>query len=96
MNGIVVFGPDSVPVIHDCNLYDNPSGNMYVTAYTVPPMVTIDAENNWWGTDVDAEIANSITIHGLSVHVEVDYDPWLHETPIEASSWGRIKALFAN
>ncbi len=68
---------------------------MYVTAYTVPPMVTIDAENNWWGTDVEAEIANSINIHGLSAYVEVDYDPWLHEVPVEASSWGRVKALFA-
>jgi hypothetical protein len=95
MNGIVVYGPLSAPVVHNCNLYDNPSGNMYVTAYMVAPMVTIDAENNWWGTDVDAEIANSIMIHGLSVFVEVDYDPWLHETSVETSSWGRVKALFA-
>jgi len=95
MNGIVVYGPVSSPVVHNCNLYDNPSGNMYVSAYTVPPMVTIDAENNWWGTDVDAEIANSISIHGLSVHVQVDYNPWLHEVPVEATTWGRVKALFA-
>ena len=93
-SGIVVYGPVSAPVVHNCNLYDNPSGNMYVTAYTVPPMVTIDAENNWWGTDVDAEIANSINIPGLSIYVQVDYTPWLHEVPVEATTWGRVKALY--
>ena len=94
MNGVVIYGPDSDPVVHNCNLYDNPSGNMYVSAYLDPPMVIIDAENNWWGTDVHAEIANSIMIHGFSIYVQVDYDPWLHEVPVEASSWGRVKALF--
>lgn len=94
VNGIVIYGPDSAPVVNNCNLYDNPSGNMYVSAYPNPPMVIIDAENNWWGTDVDAEIANSIVIHWTSTYVQVDYDPWLHEVPVEASSWGRVKALF--
>lgn len=96
MNGVVIYGPDSAPVVHNCNLYDNPLGNMSMSAYPDPPMVTIDSENNWWGTDVAAEIANSITIHWMSIYVQVDYDPWLHEVPVEESSWGRVKALFAD
>ncbi len=93
--GIGIFGPDAAPVVHDCNLYANSAANVYVAGYTEPPMATIDAENNWWGTDVDAEIANTIDIASFSLYVEVDYDPWLHEVPVEASSWGRVKAMFA-
>ena len=94
-HGIGVFGPDSAPTVHNCNLYDNSADNMYVAGYAAPPLVTIDAENNWWGTDVDAEIASRINIASSPTYVEVDYDPWLHEVPVEASSWGRVKALFA-
>ena len=92
--GLYAYGPNSAPVVDGCNLYYNLACNMYLTGYADPPMVMIDAENNWWGTDVDAEIASSITITGESVNVTVDYDPWLHEAPVEASSWGRVKALF--
>lgn len=91
--GIRVYGPDSYPVIHNCNIYNNYYDNMYVASYTEEPLVTIDAENNWWGTDVDSEIEAGITISN-SPYVEIDYDPWLHEIPVEAMSWGRVKALF--
>ncbi len=93
--GIKIYGPDSYPVIQNCNIYDNYYDNMYVAGYTEAPLVNIDAENNWWGTDVDSEIEDSITISN-SPYVEIDYDPWLHEVPVEHSSWGRVKALYAD
>ena len=94
--GIRIYGPDSNPVLHNCNLYNNAYDNMYVAIYEDPPTVTIDAQNNWWGTDVDAEIEDTISLSGSALYVEVDYDPWLHEIPVEASSWGRVKALFTD
>jgi len=94
--GIGIFHTAAAPVVHDCNLYDNSAANVYAAGYTVAPLVRIDAENNWWGTDVEAEIESSIDIAGMSLYVEVDYDPWLHEVPVEASSWGRVKAMFAD
>jgi parallel beta-helix repeat protein len=93
--GIKISGSDSNPVIHNCNLYNNTYQNIYVSDYADPPVVTIDAENNWWGTDVEAEIEDTITLSGSALYVEVDFDPWLHEVPVDVSSWGRVKALFA-
>jgi len=91
--GIGIIGPDAAPVINDCNLYDNTSFNMYVSGYVDPPMATIDAQSNWWGTDVGAEIESSIYIFD-SPYIEIDYDPWLPDVPVEPLSWGRVKALF--
>jgi parallel beta-helix repeat protein len=93
--GIKIYGPDSYPVLHNCNIYNNYYDNMYVASYTEAPLVTIDAENNWWGTDVDSEIEATISFSN-SAYAEVDYTPWLHEIPVEAISWGRVKALFAD
>jgi parallel beta-helix repeat protein len=96
VTGVYVNGPDQFPVIHNCNIYDNTSENLYVRGYTELPLVTIDAEDNWWGVDTDVEIEQTINIASSSVgYVEVDYDPWLHEAPVEEVSWGRVKALFA-
>jgi parallel beta-helix repeat protein len=93
--GIYVNGPDANPVIHNCNIHYN-QDNMYVRAYEELPIVTIDAESNWWGTDVDYLIEETIYIAQSSVgYVEVDYDPWLHEAPVEAVSWARVKALYS-
>jgi hypothetical protein len=93
--GFYVSGPASYPVIHDCNICDNSWKNMYVRDYD-GPLVTIDAENNWWGVDTAPEIEDTIDIASASTgNVQVDFDPWLHEVPVEATSWGRLKALFA-
>jgi len=94
--GLVVEGPISHPVIHNCNVYDNSTANMRVSGYEVrPPIVVLDAESNWWGVDTALEIEATIDIATASMgFVEVDYDPWLHEVPVEESSWGRVKALY--
>ena len=90
-------GPDADPVIHGCNIYDNCSDNMYVRDYTELPKVIIDAEDNWWGVDNEPGILLTINIGPpYAPYVEVDVDPWLHEVPVEASSWGCIKSLFAD
>jgi len=96
IGGIYLNGPESYPVIHDCNIYNNSGGNMYVRDYDEGPLVTIDAENNWWGVDTAPEIEATIDIATASAgNVEVDFDPWLHEVPVETTSWGRLKAMFA-
>lgn len=95
--GIYVDGPDANPVIHGCNIYDNSGDNMYVRDYQDLPKVIIDAESNWWGVDSYLEIHLTINIGPVyAPYVEVDVDPWLHEVPVEATSWGRLKALFAD
>lgn len=86
------------PVIHGCNLYDNTHYNIYLAGFADPPLVTIDAENNWWGTSVEAEIEDTIRhdVDNGAIYGHVDFDPWLYEVPIEATSWGRVKAMFAD
>jgi hypothetical protein len=94
--GISLSGRGSSPVIHGCNIYDNGTGNVYLFGYGPGDLVIIDAENNWWGTDVEQEIEQEIShdVDDPNKHGHVDYDPWLHEVPVEATSWGRVKALF--
>ncbi len=95
-SGIVCRTETSSPVIHDCNLYDNPGYNVRLMSYD-PPLVTIDATENWWGTAVEAEIEASIYDSDDGPGVisgTVDYDDWYTETPVEAHTWGHIKALF--
>lgn len=93
---IQCYGRDSVPVIEDCNLWDN-EWNIYLQYYSgAEPEVTITAESNWWGSDIEEEIAASIydKADNGALNGVVDYDPWLTAQPVEASSWGVIKALF--
>jgi hypothetical protein len=90
---ISVLGPGS-PEIHGCNLYDN-TENMDVRDYTQYNATVINAENNWWGVDDAVGIEATITIPSwCAPYVEVDFDPWLHEVPVEDTSWGRMKAMF--
>ena len=92
--GIFIQGPASYPVIHGCNIYNNSWNNMEILGYE-GPLVTIDAESNWWGVDTAPEIEATINIASASVgNVEIDFDPWLHEVPVEVMSWGRLKAMF--
>jgi hypothetical protein len=90
------YGRDSVPVIDDCNLWDN-EWNVYLQFYSgSEPEVTISAENCWWGSDAEAAVAASIydKSDNSAVNGVVDYDPWLTGQPVEGASWGVIKALF--
>ncbi len=94
--GILCESRSSSPVIHDCNLYDNPGYNVRLFRYSGSPMVTIDATENWWGTAEATEIEASIYDHDdeTSLYGIVDYDNWYTETPVEERTWGYIKALF--
>jgi hypothetical protein len=93
--GMFIFGPDASPVIHGCNLQYNSSSNMYLAGYNPTRLVTIDAEDNWWGADAYLDINETIEIQMSSApYVEVDFDPWLHEVPVEETSWARVKALY--
>ncbi len=95
--GILCETRSSLPVIHDCNLYDNPRYNVRLMNYIEAPMVTIDATENWWGTAEEAEIEAGIFHSGDDVTVSygtVDYENWRNEAPVEEHTWGSIKALF--
>ena len=96
-SGIVCRTRTSSPVIRDCNLYDNPGYNVLLMSYLEPPLVTIDATENWWGTadvaEIEASIYDSDDDPG-SIYGTVDFSDWCTETPVEAHTWGYIKALF--
>jgi hypothetical protein len=83
------------PVINYSNIYDNTHWNIY-TFGTPEESVTIDAESNWWGTNIESEIANEIydSADNPAIHVTVDYTPWWTEQPIELATWTTITALF--
>ncbi len=94
--GVLCEMRSSSPVIHDCNLYGNPGYNVRLMSYVDPPLVTIDATQNWWGTAEVAEIEASIFDHADTtvVYGTVDYSNWYKGTPVEECSWGHIKTLF--
>ena len=85
-----------LPTINYCNIYDNSDRNLRFMQFPAP-LMSLNAENNWWGTDVEAQIQYEIIDNSddPSIYAAVDYDPWLHEVPVEETSWGRVKALFA-
>ena len=95
-DGVGITGNTSNPTINYNNIHGNTHWNVYVFSFP-EPAVTINCENNWWGTDAEAEIANEIydNVDNPDIHATIDYDPWLHDVPVEASSWGRVKAMFA-
>ena len=95
-DGVMLSGPGNDPAINYCNIYGNSSWNLYVLDFP-EPAATINAENNWWGTDVEAEIASEIfdSADNPNIYATIDYDPWWMEQPVEETTWGRVKALFA-
>ena len=91
--GIRCMFDASLPVIWNCNLVGNGGYNIQLDAYS--DVVTVSAQENWWGS------ANENTIRGTIRDAEdgygdgtVDYSDWLTDVPVEARSWGAIKALF--
>ncbi len=96
-DGIHVFysSAPTLPVVNNNNIYGNTSYNLRVIIYPVPGG-TINAENNWWGTDVEGEIQQEIrdSTDSPDIHATVDYDPWLMEQPVDVSTWSRIKNMF--
>jgi len=60
------------------------------------PLVSLNAENNWWGTDIESEIQDSIRDNddNPSVYIQVDYTPWRDQAPVEESSWARVKSMY--
>jgi hypothetical protein len=88
-------GLQSHPSLSYCDIYDNSPYAARVFAYEAP-LVIINAENCWWGTDVEGEIQAAIDDNHDNpwVYAIIDYDPWLHESPVEESSWAKVKKLF--
>jgi hypothetical protein len=87
-------GPNSEPTFWHCNFLPAPAGwNIYLQSYVGPEVV--NAEFCWWGSDDETSIAATIKDgNDPGALGTVDFDPWLHQTPVEATSWGVIKALF--
>lgn len=98
LTGILCRWRQSSPVIHDCNI-SNPGNlvwNIHLMSYLDPPLVYIDASDNWWGTGVESQIKAKIydKWDNSSIYGEVGYTPYLSAPGVEISSWGSIKALF--
>ena len=91
--GIRCFFDESLPVIWNCNLFDNAGYNIQLDSYGEE--VTVTAQENWWGSAVESTIQGTIrdAADGYG-DCTVDYSAWLTDVPVEAASWGAIKALF--
>lgn len=94
--GIWISGNASNPVINNNNIHDNTNWNLFVTNFP-PPAVTIDAENNWWGTDDEATIVSLIndSNDNPAIHATVDFDPWQGGMPVKRMTWGEAKGMYA-
>ncbi|MBU0741637.1 right-handed parallel beta-helix repeat-containing protein [bacterium] len=92
---IWIHGNASDPVINTNNIHDNSSWSVYVTGFP-EPAVTIDAQNNWWGTTDGAEIALDIkdSNDDPDLYATIDFDPWLGAMSTVEMSWGGVKALY--
>jgi parallel beta-helix repeat protein len=98
IEGIRCRNSGSSPIIDDCNISNPAPGamNIRLEEYNVGPIVTIDATDNWWGTDVEQTIKDKIYDYNDSNGVRglVNYLGFLHAPGVESASWGSIKALF--
>ena len=93
-----IMGNSSNPAITYNDICDNPGWSIYVMDYPEPAR-TINCQYNWWGTDVEGEIQQRIrdSVGHPEVYATIDYSNWqTEEIPVEAVSWGRVKALFAD
>ena len=68
--GIVFYGVDATNVAHNNIIHDNSPYNLGNSNTSV----TINAENNWWGS-----AAGPV---GSTISGPVDYDPWLTHPPV--------------
>lgn len=68
---------------HSSNGIDNTSGRS-INGMPVTPAQTIDARNNWWGSDFGPQTSehNSATSTSVFVSDQVLYDPWLTVDPL--------------
>ena len=91
--GIRCVFDESLPVIWNCNLVDNAGYNIQLDSYGEE--VTVTARENWWGSANESTIRGSIrdAADGYGDGT-VDYSDFLSDVPVEAASWGAIKALF--
>lgn len=93
--GIFITNNLSRPTISHCNLYGNTSWNVHVQLYPAP-LVTIDAQNNWWGVSDAASIAETIHDHMDDDRLKavINFDPWLSDMPAARSTWSDVKAIY--
>ena len=93
---IDMWGRASTPTIRSCSFLENHLWNVYLQGYD-PPLVTIDARECYWRTNVASEIEDSIhhDVDDPDLYGHVDFSDWLMDGAVESSSWGRIKSLYA-
>jgi nitrous oxidase accessory protein NosD len=89
------------PWIHSNDLSGNP-WCLWAVGY-FNGFFTVDAERNYWGTEIEAEIQARIhdQMDDPGEQVIIDYDPWTTSTGCAPGTdeglpvnWGRIKSLF--
>jgi len=98
-DAVWISGNSSNPGITYNDIFDNQGWNIYVMIYPEPAR-TINCQYNWWGTDVEGEIQQQIrdsVSNPGELFATVNFANWsTEEIPVEESSWGRVKALFAD
>ncbi|HWX19122.1 MAG TPA: right-handed parallel beta-helix repeat-containing protein [Candidatus Binatia bacterium] len=77
--GTGAAGHDSLAVINENNLEGNGNYAVYVGSYFNPPLTTIDARSNWWGTASGSLIASEIYDYknNPTYSPVVNYGNWL-------------------
>ncbi|MCK4410593.1 MAG: right-handed parallel beta-helix repeat-containing protein [Candidatus Eisenbacteria sp.] len=87
--------------MHFNDIYDNTEFAVRLYGYGESDGRGFDATENWWGTTDPDEIADMIwDCHDdPTIPVCVVYDPWCsapgcEPVPVEAASWGAIKAMY--
>jgi hypothetical protein len=92
----VAVSSNGNPTFNYCDIHDNSSWNVHTTLFD-EPLASLDFEDNWWGTNVESEIAQEVYDNedNPEIYVLVDYEPWNSESPVKETTWGRVKALLA-
>ncbi|MCP4112178.1 MAG: PKD domain-containing protein [Desulfobacteraceae bacterium] len=79
--GIEVYNRHGIPqpVVNRCSFYENSESNYYVAAWGSWNTTTLDATNNWWGTDDPQLIAETIWDYNDSNSAAlVNFEGWVN------------------
>ena len=79
--GVRVEASGGNPIINESSIYENTQYNYMATSGTSSSL-TLDAQDNWWGTQDELEISELIwDSNDNSNCATVNYDPWQFEMP---------------
>ncbi len=85
----IICSAGSVPVVHDNNIFENATANLWLKGYK-DDKVEIDFTNNWWGV-AELSLVEDTVDDAVDDPTEKGYavvDPFLTEATSDAEGWG--------